>query len=173
MVKKRKFCAYRRIERPYTRVSKYTKKNYTRGNPHISLTQFEMGNKTKEFSVKIALISGSDLQIRDSAIDAARTAANRRMEKRIGKENYFLKLHIYPHHILRENPLASGAGADRMSTGMAKAFGKTIGRAAQVKKGKIMMIVGTEPQHVDTVKAALRLAAHKVPTSCQIKVIAN
>ena len=50
---------------------------------------------------------------------------------------YFFQLRIYPHHILRENPLAAGAGADRMSTGMKCAFGKPISVAARVKVIKL------------------------------------
>ncbi len=173
MAKRRKFCAYRRIERPYTRVSKYRKKNFTRGNPHLNLGQFEMGNLKGNFNTEVRLVSCGDLQIRDVAIDAARMAANRRMEKKIGKDNFYFKLRIYPHHILRENPLASGAGADRMSTGMAKAFGKTIGKAARVFKGATIFSVKANKQHIPVVKEALRLASHKVPTSCKIIVGEN
>ena len=137
----------------------------------MNLQQFEMGNKSKagEFDGKMVLVSCSDLQIRSLAIDAARTAINRRLEKKVGKENYYLKIRIYPHHILRENPLASGAGADRMSTGMQKAFGKTIGRAARVKKGAELFEVRSSKTNYPVMKEALRLGAHKLPTSCDIR----
>ncbi|MBR9703247.1 50S ribosomal protein L16, partial [Candidatus Woesearchaeota archaeon] len=73
-----------------------------------------------------------------------------------------------PHHILRENPLASGAGADRMSTGMKMSFGKPIGLAAQVRKGKKIIEISVDPQNVATAKLALKRAASKFPCACRI-----
>ena len=37
--------------------------------------------------------------------------------------------------------MLTGAGADRMQTGMAQSFGKTIGRAALVKKNQAIMVI--------------------------------
>ena len=39
MAKIRKFCAYRRTKRPYTRISKYRKKAFIRTNPNIKITK--------------------------------------------------------------------------------------------------------------------------------------
>ncbi len=136
MAKLRKFVAYRRLERPYTRVSKYREKSFVRARPHSKVVRYTQGNQHKEFKYTLYLVSKEALQIRHNAIESARQTANKVLDKKIGKLNYFFKYRIYPHHILRENPLASGAGADRMSTGMKKAFGKPIGVAAQVKKSK-------------------------------------
>ncbi|MBI1968814.1 hypothetical protein HYS49_02790, partial [Candidatus Woesearchaeota archaeon] len=45
MVRLRKFAAYQNLERPYTRISKYTKKNYVRGGfPHMKITRYDMGS---------------------------------------------------------------------------------------------------------------------------------
>ncbi len=63
------------------------------------------------------------------------------------KTDYKFKIKVYPHHHIRENPLASGAGADRMSTGMKKSFGKVIGLAARVKEGQEVMEVHTKPEY--------------------------
>ncbi len=38
--------------------------------------------------------------------------------------------------------MLTGAGADRMSTGMALSFGRTTGRAALMKKGSTLFIIG-------------------------------
>jgi len=65
---------------------------------------------------------------------------NRFIQELIGKE-FYLEVKIYPHHVLRENKMITGAGADRMQTGMSRAFGKTIGRAALVKAGQIIFIL--------------------------------
>ncbi|MEK6808784.1 MAG: 50S ribosomal protein L16, partial [Nanoarchaeota archaeon] len=113
MAKLRKFVAYRRIERPYTRVSKFREKSFIRTTPQIKVVMFDMGNPKKEFEYTLNLHSNALLQIRDNAIESARETANRLLEKTIGLNSYHLKVRIYPFHILRENPLATGAGADR------------------------------------------------------------
>ena len=168
MAKTRKFVAYRRLERPYTRISKYRKLNYTRGNPHIKIAQFEGGNKTDKFPKALSLISMGDWQVRHLALESARQACNRRLERTIGKEKFHMKFRIYPHHVLRENPLASGAGADRMSTGMKKSFGKPIGKAAQVRKGKPLMTVEVDEINMRKAKEALKQAGQKFPGTCKV-----
>lgn len=171
MAKARKAVSYRALERPYTRVSKYRKLNYARANPPPKIVQFVTGNKNKEdFPRKVSLISETALQIRDLALESARQSANRRLEKKVGKDSFKLTIKSYPHHILRENPLASGAGADRMSTGMQKSFGKSIGRAARIMPGAEVIIVEVEDKNISVAKEALKLASHKLPNSYKIKV---
>ena len=169
MAKLRKFCAYKRLERPYTRTSKYRKKAFIRARPHSKIVKFYMGNTSKKFDVTFDLISKNDLQIRHNAFESARLAANRHLEKNLGKTGFFLHLRQYPHHILRENPLASGAGADRMSTGMKMSFGKAIGVAAQIRKGTELFTVGVPKGQENTAKAALQKCASKLPCKCTIQ----
>jgi large subunit ribosomal protein L10e len=95
-------------------------------------------------------------------------SANRVLESTCGKENYYLQTRMYPHHVLRENPLASGAGADRMSTGMAFSFGKPIGVAAQIRTGKKLFTVRVNKANVETARKALKRASYKLPCHCQI-----
>jgi len=42
MARIRKFVSYRRIERPYTRTSKYENKSYVRMSPNIKIIGFEI-----------------------------------------------------------------------------------------------------------------------------------
>ena len=168
MAKTRKFCAYRTVERPYTRYSKFKSKSFVRARPVCRVVRFDMGNDKKKFEYTLELKSKKDLQIRDLAIESARLTCNRVLENEVGKKNYKLKIMIYPHHVLRENPLAAGAGADRMSTGMKHSFGKPIGIAAQVKKGKSLFKVDVNKEHLPLAKKALKRALHKVPCSCTI-----
>ncbi len=171
MARIRKFIAYRRLERPYTRVSKYKKKSYVKANPHMTLVKFEMGDPSKKFSHTLNLVSKTDLQIRYNALESARQTANRLVENKLGKKAYFFKFKVYPHHVLRENPLAAGAGADRMSTGMSHSFGKAIGRAARVKKGQTVLTIKVNKQNLSTAKTALKRASHKLPNSYRIEVV--
>ena len=168
MAKDRKGVAYRRLERPYTRKSKYRRYMYVRGRPHSKIVRYVMGNRQKSFPWSVKLVSKTDLQIRAAALEACRMAANRRLEKACGKAGYFMRVHKYTHHILRENPLASGAGADRLSTGMKKSFGKPIGVAAQIEEGDVVFEVGIEENRLDVAKDAMRVVASKLPNDYYI-----
>ncbi|MDP2750309.1 MAG: 50S ribosomal protein L16 [Nanoarchaeota archaeon] len=170
MAKLKKAVTWRRLERPYTRKSKYKILSYVRGTPTSKVIRYVMGNSNIKFDTRLFLISKSDLQIRHNAIESARQASNRLLEKVLGKDQYRFVVRMYPHHILRENPLAAGAGADRMSTGMARSFGKAVGLAAQVKEGKIMFEVDVNKQHIETARQALTKAKTKIPCSCSIVV---
>jgi len=168
MAKARKGCAYRNLERPYTRKSKYKKLQYVRAAPTSKVVRYEAGNMQKEFPAEVLLITKSALQIRHNAIESARLSANRYLEKNLGKQGFCLRIRIYPHHILRENPLASGAGADRMSTGMKKSFGKAIGIAAQVKTGQTLFSASVDKENIGIAKIALKRASYSLPCSCSV-----
>jgi large subunit ribosomal protein L10e len=170
MAKLRKACAYRTVERPYTRTSKFREKSYVRANPNILIVRFDMGNPKKKFRYTLKLRTKKALQIRHNALESARQVSNRILEENLGKNAYSMKIMIYPHHILRENPLAAGAGADRFSTGMAHSFGKPISAAAQVKKDQILMKVSVNSKsNLELAKKALKAAATKLPCSCRIE----
>lgn len=168
MAKLKKGVMHRRLERPYTRYSKYRNKAFIRTIPNIKVVRFDMGNLQKEFDTKVDLMIKSDLQIRQESMESARQAANRYLEKYVGKANYHFKVRAYPFHALRENPLAQGAGADRFSTGMAHPFGKVVGRAAQAKYGKILFTVYTTKDFVKPVTVGLQKGNNKLPCKCQI-----
>jgi large subunit ribosomal protein L10e len=171
MAKLRKASAYRRVERPYTRKSKYRAKSFVRANPHNLIVKYDMGELTKKFPVSVLLQSKEALQLRHNALEAARKSSNRLLEEKLGKTGYSFHLRLYPHHVLRENPLASGAGADRMSTGMKMSFGKSIGLAAQVKQGQTIMEVGCETKDIAMAKLALKRANFKFACSTRIVVV--
>jgi len=127
-----------------------------------------MGDSKKKYDIQMDLISLGKYQIRHQALEAARQTCNRALEKIVGKNQYMLKINTYPHHILRENPLAAGAGADRMSTGMSRSFGKLIGNAAQIKEGQPIITVKLFKAHEKTGKIALKRASYKFPFSYRI-----
>ena len=55
MARIRKFTAYRRLERPYTRISKYKKKSFIKANPKHIIVRFNMGNPKKKFKYTLTL----------------------------------------------------------------------------------------------------------------------
>lgn len=160
---------YRKIERPYTRQSKKRpKKGYVKGVPYPKITKFEIGNARKKFSGNASLVSEGAAQIRHNALEASRVSMNKVLTDSLGEEGYFLKILIYPHHVMRENPLATGAGADRYQTGMRRSFGKPIGLAARVKERQRLMEVRFNRGKEASVKRALKIASSKLPVKCRI-----
>lgn len=147
-----------------------TRKDYLKGVPNPKISQFDMGNKKESFPIKISLLVEEACHIRHNALDAARVAANRFMEKSVGITNYHLKVRVYPHVILRENKQATGAGADRVSQGMRKAYGKPVGTAARVKPNQSIITIETKEEFIEKAKEALRRAGMKIPSPFRIAV---
>ncbi len=171
MARLRKFVAYRRVDRKaYTRYSKYKKHSFVKAKPHCRIARFNTGDPKKKFEKVFHLQSKDTVQIRDNALEAARISCNRTMEKVLGKTGFYLTMRVYPHHIMRENPLAAGAGADRLSTGMAHAFGKPIGIAVRVKQGQPIFSLRTDGSNHLLAKRALKKASQKLPCKCSIAV---
>jgi large subunit ribosomal protein L10e len=90
--------------------------------------------------------------------------------KEVGRSNFHFKIRVFPHHVLRENKQATGAGADRVSEGMRLAFGKAVGTAARVDPGQKIMSVYSTPPYLEKIKDALRHSGHKLPTPSHLKV---
>ncbi|MBU0535891.1 MAG: 50S ribosomal protein L16 [Nanoarchaeota archaeon] len=173
MARARKFCAYRRVERAYTRRSKFTEKSFVKANPNLKIVRFEMGNQAKKYTHTLNLKIKGDMQVRHDSIESARQVSNRHLEADIGKNDYFLKILVYPHHILRENPLAAGAGADRMSTGMKCSFGKPIGLAARLKNDQTVFQLKVNKNHLEAAKSAIKKASYKLPGSWRTEVVTS
>ncbi len=169
MVGLRKGCCYRRLEIPYTRKSKYKNKNYIRTVPSHKISRFEMGDKTKKYQYTVRLVSKSTFQLRHNAIESARMVVNRRMEELLGT-NYFLRINVYPHHALRENKMIGGAHADRLQSGMAHSFGKVVGMAAQIKKGREIFTAYVNKEGIEFAKEALKTAAPRMPGNFMIDI---
>ncbi|OYT32417.1 50S ribosomal protein L16 [Candidatus Woesearchaeota archaeon] len=169
MARLRSFICYRGLKRPYTRFSKYKRKSFVKSRPHNRISRYT-GGEYQDYDHKVHLISKEAMQIRDQALESARQTMVRNIEKNMGKAGFFYQMRVYPHHILRENPLAAGAGADRLSTGMAHSFGKPIGRAAQVYNGQELLTVMTNKDKIALVKTALLKASHKLPCKCKVVI---
>jgi large subunit ribosomal protein L10e len=160
---------YRRIKG-----QSFTRRKYTGGVPNNRILRYHMGNRTKaeanEFLVTLELKADNPCQVRDSALEAARQVANATIRDSSGTEGYALRMHTYPHQILRENKQATGAGADRVSQGMRLSFGKNVGTAARVQRNQTIMSIKTDPANYLAAKNALRKANCKFPTPCTTTV---
>jgi large subunit ribosomal protein L10e len=151
----------------------YTRRKYMGGVPGLRILQFQSGNKTADFPVSLHLIVEERGQIRHTALEALRITGVRFMDKKAGRDNYHLHVRVYPHHVLRQNKQASGAGADRVSMGMRLAFGKAIGTAARVQAGQSILTISTVARAIPFAKEALRKAMNKVACPCHIDVVSN
>ena len=155
---------YRKVKGPA-----YTRREYMGGVPAPHIQQYVMGNKKGEFENVYHLVLEEKCQVRHTALEAARVAANKYAAKNAGFQNYKLVVRIFPHHIIRENKQATGAGADRVSQGMRNSFGKNVGTAARVNAGQEVMTFYINPQHEKIAKEALRKASMKLPSPGRIK----
>ena len=161
---------YKKIHRAYTRQSqRKPRKGYVKGVPKPKIADFQSGER-KDYGTHVVLIAKQSVQIRDNALESARVVATQCLEKTLGLGGYFFRVRPYPHQVIRENPLATGAGADRFQQGMRKSFGNPIGSAARVFEGQIIMEVFVNEASVRVAKQALNSARYKLPTTCRIVV---
>ncbi|MDP1553441.1 MAG: 50S ribosomal protein L16 [Methanobacteriaceae archaeon] len=149
-------------------VRAYTRKDYIRKIPGSRIVQYDMGNLSAEFPISVSLAVKEPAKIKHNALEASRIASNRYMQRKAGRMGYHLKIRVYPHHIVRENPMATGAGADRVQDGMRKAFGKPVSSVALVKKNQKILTIQTNKKNFHDAKEALRRAAMKFPVSCRV-----
>ena len=170
MANLRKASCYRNIVRPYTRKSKVRGKDFIKAVPTSKIVNYQMGDIKGNFNYEVQLVSEVPHQVRHNALESSRQLVNRRLGILIGAKGYCFQILAYPHHILRENKMLSGAGADRMQTGMSHAFGRPVGLAAQLKKGKKVFVVRVNENHVQNAKKALELARPRMPGKYSIKI---
>ncbi len=160
---------YSTVKRPNTRVSRRRpRKSYVKGVPVPKIRSFEAGNAKEDYKVRAYLVTRDAVQIRHNALEASRIAANKKLESTLGSGMYFMKVLVFPHHVLRDNPIATGAGADRYQTGMRLSFGRPTSTAAQVKSGQNVIEVRVPVGKESVAKRALKIASSKIPVPCNI-----
>ncbi|MEM1927911.1 MAG: 50S ribosomal protein L16 [Acidilobaceae archaeon] len=155
---------------PYTRVE------YIAGAPPPKITKFELGNRAvvEKAVLKAELVAEEAGQIRDNALEAMRVIINKNLTRLLGENNYYMRVRMYPHHVLREHKMMAFAGADRLQEGMRRAFGKPVGRAVRVYPGDVLVEVwvageaGKLGEVEEKAKEALRVGASKLPIPTRI-----
>jgi len=173
MAKLRPGRCYRNItQQAFTRTAKKkVKKAFIRGVPNIKITHFDMGNPAGDYKYRVDLIAKDACQIRHNALESTRIIVNRTIQKSIGVENFHFQIRAYPHHVLRENALISGAGADRLQTGMKHSFGRPSGKAARVKRGKVIMTIKVKTKKdAEKARIAFKKVVAKLPVPCRLEV---
>jgi large subunit ribosomal protein L10e len=171
----RKAASYSKFNaRPYTRKSAKKSKSYIKTVPPTKVVKLHMGDisgfKKGKYPTVIRIVSLEKVQLRDNAIEAARQNIHKDLEVNFPGQYYFA-VKVYPHHILRENKMLTGAGADRMQTGMTQSFGKTIGRAAFIKPNQIIFLIAVNSEKaLQVTRTAIGKIKAKLPCSTRILV---
>lgn len=158
---------------PYTRTSSKKGKSYIKTVPPQAIVKFSMGSHDlfAEGKLPYSLTMASDehAQIRNNALEAARQYINKQLDTDLPGQYYF-RVVPYPHHIQRENKMLTGAGADRMQTGMQLSFGNSVGKAAIVKEGSpIFIIYVPSEKAIQTIRAIFKIVKPKLP--CRTKLV--
>ncbi len=148
----------------------YTRREYMGGVPASRVSQYVMGNSQGDFPVTLTLKVKNRVQIRHTSIEAGRIAANKVLTAQAGSANYQMVVRAFPHVVLRENKLATGAGADRVSSGMRQGFGKTVGTAARLERNQAILTIQVPVDKVAVAKDALWRASMKFPSPCYIDI---
>jgi large subunit ribosomal protein L10e len=166
-------CYRSQKDRAYSRLAiKVHKKNYIGAVPGLRTRQFNMGNPLKKYdTIADLIVDDQNMQLRDNSLESVRLAVNRFLVNKVGKDNFFMKLRVYPHQVLRENKMATGAGADRVSQGMGNCpFGKPIGRAARVRMGQKIISVLINKEHASLAKQGLMRAKGRLSTRIRVEL---
>jgi len=146
----------------------YTRQKYVRGLPQSKIHVFTIGDKTLDHSHVAMLKPIGPTEIGSEALEAARVTANKVMEGS-GKP-YLLKVLVYPHEIVREHKFMGFAGADRLSQGMSRSFGRTKKRAAKLNAGQAVFAIYVTNDMVALATTALKRAAKKLPLIYNVSV---
>lgn len=170
----RKASSYsKKIVVPFTRISKKKTKAFIKTVPPQKIVKFTMGNSqlfnAGKFPFQLTVLSNEDVQIRHNSLEACRQYINKKLDAECAGQ-YLFKVIPYPHHIQRENKMITGAGADRMSRGMQLSFGKSMGKAAIVKKGSpIFFVAVASVKSEQFARKIIQQVKSKLP--CTIRIV--
>ena len=170
----RKASAYsKRSVTPYTRISKKKHKSYIKMVPPQKIVKFTMGRENLYNSGKLpyvlTLISRENVQLRHNALESCRQFINKKLVTELN-DQFLFKVIPFPHHIQRENKMITGAGADRMQTGMQLSFGKAMGKSAILKPGSTIFVLSLPSvKAVSSARHALKQIKPKLP--CKTKIL--
>jgi len=157
---------------PFTRVSKKRTKAYVKTVPAQKIVKFTMGKIPTSQEQKVphvlTVVSTEKVQLRHNALEATRQFINKKLDKELNGQ-YIFQIIPFPHHIQRENKMLTGAGADRMQTGMQLSYGKSTGKAAILKENsKIYVIHLPNPKAVIFARKVIKQIKSKLPGKIKV-----
>jgi large subunit ribosomal protein L10e len=159
---------------PYTRWSRKKQKAFIKMVPPQKIVKFSMGNggdfNEGKFPLILTVVNGEkvQVQVRHNALEACRQVLNKKINEATNGQ-FFLKVVPFPHHIQRENRMLTGAGADRLSSGMQLSFGKAIAKAALLKKEAPLFIIALPNEKaVRAARATIKEIKSKLPLKIRV-----
>lgn len=156
---------------PNTRISKRRQKSFIKVVPPQKIVKFEMGKISQYKNGKLphilTVVTTEKVQIRHNAFEACRQYINKKLDRELNGQ-YMFKVVPFPHHIQREHKMLTGAGADRMSSGMQLSFGKSAGKAAILKEeDKIFVLALPNERAVTFARNVIKQIRSKLP--CKLR----
>ncbi len=125
----------------------------------------------ENFELVVGLKVNSQIQISSNTLEAIRITINGVLQRKLGRQNYRLRVRPKPFQKYRENRMLAFAGADRVQSGMRNSFGRSTGVCARVRAGQIVVDVGTYIRNLPLIRDRLRVASMKIASSCQIVIL--
>ena len=124
-----------------------------------------------DWELVIGLKVNSQIQISSNTLEAIRITVNGVLSRKLGRQNYRLRIRPKPFQKYRENRMLAFAGADRVQSGMRNSFGRSTGVCARVRAGQIVLEVGAYLRDLPLVRDRLRVARMKISSSCQTVIL--
>ena len=176
MAQKRPWHCYAKwTRRPYQhKRSANHRREYARGGAQSKIVRFWGGNKEKDWNdweLVVGLKVNHQIQISSNSLEAIRITINSALQKKLGRQNYRVRIRPKPFQKIRENRMLAFAGADRIQSGMRNSFGRSSGVCARVRAGQIIVDVGTSIKDLPLVRDRLRIASMKISSSCQTVIL--
>ena len=168
-------CYSKWSRRPYQhKRSANHRREYARGGAQSKIVRFWGGNKEmpwESFDLVVGLKVNRQIQISSNSLEAIRITINGVLQRKLGRQNYRLRIRPKPFQKIRENRMLAFAGADRVQSGMRNSFGRSMGVAARVRAGQVIVDVGTHIRNLPLVRDRLRIASMKISSPCQIVIL--
>ena len=157
---------------PYTRISKKKSKSFVKTLPHQKIVKFTMVNnrllREGKLPYRLKVVATEKVQMRHNALEACRQFINKKLDNELAGQ-YLFRIIPFPHHIQRENKMLTGAGADRMQTGMQLSFGKPAGKAAILKPNSDIFFIALPNQRAEQfTRKVIKQVNSKIP--CKIRI---
>ena len=176
MANKRPWHCYSKwTRRPFQhKRSSNHRREYARGGAQSKIVRFWGGSKEtpwEDFDLVIGLKVKNQSQISSNTLEAIRITINGVLTRKLGRQNYRLRIRPKPFQKFRENRMLAFAGADRVQSGMRNSFGRSTGVCARVRAGQIIVDVGISLRNLPLVRDRLRVANMKISSPCQTVVL--
>jgi len=150
------------------------RREYARGGSQSKINRFWGGNKNidwQDWELVVGLKVDRQIQISSNSLEAIRITINGALQRLLGRQNFRLRIRPKPFQKFRENRMMNYAGADRTQTGMRNSFGRSMGVAARIRAGQVIVDVGTYIRNLPIVRDRLRVSSMKIASPCQIVIL--